>query len=384
MKWQNILTILYVVLMLVTGTLNTVAAKIQNETPALGIDGTVHKFHHPWVQTWLMFLGEVLCVFVYGAQLFCAKKKNAIEEKYEDFGEEPTPNPCSFIFLAPTLCDLAGTTLGSIGLLYIPSSIWQMLRGARIVFSGVGCVIFLKRKLYLHHWLAMAIVCVGLVGVALSTFFSKGTGDVTTQDIILGVVLTLIGQIFSAAQMVVEELFVRNRNYPSLNVVGMEGLFGVAITGAIILPALYFVPDTDNKIVQCFAEDSLDAMVQIANSTLLKIFIPLYIASIAFFNFFGLALTKQLSAVHRTIFDTLRTVTVWAANLFIFYALKQPQFGESWNDWSYLQLGGFCFLIFGTIMYNEVFHIPCSTYPTKVSADQMALLVNDKTDLESN
>lgn len=79
------------------------------------------------------------------------------------------------------------------------SSIWQMLRGARIVFSGIGCVIFLGRKLHLHHWLAMAIVCMGLTAVALSSFFSRGSdpaaATVTPQQIILGVCLTLGGQV---------------------------------------------------------------------------------------------------------------------------------------------------------------------------------------------
>jgi len=383
MQYSTIITILFVVGMLITGTLNTVAAKIQNETPSLGNDGTVHKFHHPWVQTWLMFMGEILCLFYFGAQLCCCKKEDEdIKSKYNDFQEGPPPNPCSFIFILPTLMDLTGTTLGSIGLLYIPSSIWQMLRGARIVFSGIGCVIFLGRKLHLHHWLAMAIVCMGLTAVALSSFFSRGSdpaaATVTPQQIILGVCLTLGGQIFSAAQMVIEELFVRGKNYPSLNVVGMEGLFGFALTG-LLLPGLYFIPDTNSIVSQVFAEDALDAMVQIYNSTILQVFCSLYICSIAFFNFFGLSLTKTLSAVHRTIFDTLRTVTVWGVNLFVFYALSLPQFGEAWSNWSYLQLGGFGFLIFGTLMYNEVFHIPCSVYdvPEKKGTPLASTLINE-------
>lgn len=44
--------------------------------------------------------------------------------------------------------------------------------------------------------------------------------------------------------MVIEELFVRGKNYPSLNVVGMEGLFGFALTG-LLLPGLYFIPGTN-------------------------------------------------------------------------------------------------------------------------------------------
>lgn len=34
--------------MLVTGTLNTIAAKVQNETESVGQDGVLRPFQHPW------------------------------------------------------------------------------------------------------------------------------------------------------------------------------------------------------------------------------------------------------------------------------------------------------------------------------------------------
>jgi len=226
-------------------------------------------------------------------------------------------------------------------------------------------------------------ICLGLSSVAMSTFFSKGSNaGYTSGQLILGISLTLVGQIFSAGQMVTEELFVRGKSFESLNVVGMEGLFGLCITSVAILPALYFIPDTGTLLANSFRDDSLDAMIQISNSLVLQIFCTLYVCSIAFFNFFGISLTKILSSVHRTIFDTLRTITVWAANLFIFYVLHLPQFGEEWSNWSYLQLGGFTLLIFGTLMYNEVFHLPCSTYaevePDKLALEQAEYLINEE------
>jgi hypothetical protein len=36
----------------------------------------------------------------------------------------------------------------------------------------------------------------------------------------------------------------------------------------------------------------------------------LYVCSIAFYNFFGLSVAKQLTTVHRTFIDSLRTVVV--------------------------------------------------------------------------
>ena len=48
------------------------------------------------------------------------------------------------IIILPTLCDLLGTTLAGIGLLYVSASVWQMLRGSIIIFTGILSVI-LKR-----------------------------------------------------------------------------------------------------------------------------------------------------------------------------------------------------------------------------------------------
>jgi len=44
--------------------------------------------------------------------------------------------------------------------------------------------------------------------------------------------------------------------------------------------------------------------------------------------------------------------------------LIDAEFGEKWSmPWSFLELGGFAFLICGTLTYNEVFRMPFSTYP---------------------
>lgn len=45
----------------------------------------------------------------------------------------------------------AGTALGSVGLLYVNPSVWQMLRGMSIIFSAILSIIFLKRKLFVFN-----------------------------------------------------------------------------------------------------------------------------------------------------------------------------------------------------------------------------------------
>src|SRR5271163_2604267 len=68
----------------------------------------------------------------------------------------------------PAICDICGTTLMNVGLLFVVASIYQMTRGALVLFVGLFSVIFLKRRLYLYQWLALVlgVLGVGIVGLA--------------------------------------------------------------------------------------------------------------------------------------------------------------------------------------------------------------------------
>jgi hypothetical protein len=41
-------------------------------------------------------------------------------------------------------------------LLFVAPSVWQMLRGSNILFTGILSVVFLKRRLYAYSWIGMA------------------------------------------------------------------------------------------------------------------------------------------------------------------------------------------------------------------------------------
>lgn len=49
--------------------------------------------------------------------------------------------------------------------------------------------------------------------------------------------------------------------------------------------------------------------------------------SIAFFNFAGISVTKELSATTRMILDSIRTIVIWAFSLVL-----------GWQDFHYLQV----------------------------------------------
>lgn len=74
----------------------------------------------------------------------------------------------------PACCDITGTTLMNVGLLFVAASIYQMTRGALVLFVGAFSVLFLKRKLYLYHWLSLAVVVLGVGLVGLAGALSSG------------------------------------------------------------------------------------------------------------------------------------------------------------------------------------------------------------------
>jgi drug/metabolite transporter (DMT)-like permease len=54
--------------MLLCGTLNTILMKLQDGTVALG-----KQYNHPFFQCAMMFVGELLCLGIYGLKLLYAR-----------------------------------------------------------------------------------------------------------------------------------------------------------------------------------------------------------------------------------------------------------------------------------------------------------------------
>lgn len=162
------------------------------------------------------------------------------------------------LLAAPACCDIAGTTLMNVGLLFVAASIYQMTRGALVLFVGLFSVLFLRRKLYLYQWLALLTVVLGvaLVGLAGALFGGEHDHNSTQNaaraamsqvhaaaktpqavQTIVGVLLIAAAQIFTASQFVLEEWILEHYAMDPLQVVGWEGTFGFLVTviGMIIL-----------------------------------------------------------------------------------------------------------------------------------------------------
>mmetsp|Transcript_19742 Transcript_19742/g.50121 ORF Transcript_19742/g.50121 Transcript_19742/m.50121 type:complete len:389 (-) Transcript_19742:156-1322(-) len=327
--------------MVSTGSVNTIAGKYADDQVAEGWanDGKSHPFQHPFFQAATMFLGELLCLFAY----FFYKKfmEKPDYDKVED--DKPKLNP--FLFALPACCDMTATSCMYIGLNLTSASSFQMMRGTVIIFTGIFSMIFLKRTLRVYNWFGMVLVLCGelLVGLA-SILGPKESGNGSNP--VLGDCFVVAAQLIVSIQMVVEEKFLGKYNVPALLAVGLEGMFGFTILCILLIffnliPAFWVLENPDKL------ENSIDAFVQMSNNWKIPFWMALMILSIAFFNFFGISMTKFASATTRMVLDSVRTIVIWC----VFLIAREENFNYPWG---LLKLAGFLLLTKGVFVYNEV------------------------------
>lgn len=333
-------------MMVITGSLNTLSTKWADEIEAANSAGELAHFVHPYFQTEGMFIGEMLCMLTFYI-IRCIERRKRLEQVEMSPSTQQVTNFPKYIFLIPAFCDTLATSTMYLGLTLTYASSFQMLRGAVIVFTGLLSVAFLGRKIKWFQWLGILIVITGLVIVGVSDFIGGGTEGYTTNGIITGDLLIIAAQVVTATQMVVEEKFITKHNVPPLLCVGWEGLFGFCIMTILIIPFNFIDGGIFAQNPRGTLEDIPDAFYQIGTTPLLLVPILGNIISIAFFNFAGVSVTKELSATTRMVLDSVRTLVVWAVSLLI-----------PWQKFQYLQPVGFIVLIIGMMIYNDIVILP--------------------------
>lgn len=368
-------------------------------------------FEQPVIQTLQMFVGEMGCWLVVGLMSLYSKyvaKQGTAAAAYQpvptaDNGDGPDNASIRshtalngsvghkhggqnvlrgwrvLLLAAPSTCDICGTTLMNVGLLLVAASIYQMTRGALVLFVGVFSVVFLRRKLHLFQWLSLVgvmtgVAIVGLAGAIQPDKKHVGTDlpHASTADIgsdaarvIVGVLMIAGAQIFTATQFVLEEWILERSDIEPLRVVGWEGFFGFTVTLLGMAVLHLAIGRTEAGHLGPF--DMVEGWRQFweyrpvfISSVLIMISIgyvpspfphnppnPTNLPSYSGFNFFGLSVTRSVSATSRSTIDTCRTLFIWMVSL-----------GLGWETFKWLQVVGFALLVYFTFLFNGIVQPP--------------------------
>ncbi|XP_071840120.1 solute carrier family 35 member F6-like [Apostichopus japonicus] len=335
--------------MLVTGSINTLSTKWADISTANGDPKYDEEypdprtFNHPFFQAVCMFIGESSCLLVF--KLIILYK--TCKRKPIDIGDQKFS---PLVMLAPAMCDMCATSLMYMGLNLTFASTFQMLRGAVVIFTGLLSVAFLNRRLRVYQWWGIFLVFLGLIVVGLADVIAPPSDQQAQNitNIITGDLLIIMAQIITASQMVIEEKFLSKYNVQPLQAVGWEGIFGFTVLSILLVP-FYFIQLKAIRVgvPDYRLEDAIDALFQLRNNSIILVATIGTILSIAFFNFAGISVTKEMSATTRMVLDSLRTVVIWAVSLL-----------AGWEEFNPVQLLGFVILLLGTFVYNDVFFPP--------------------------
>src|SRR6478736_1759078 len=105
----------------------------------------------------------------------------------------------------------------NVGLIFVSASVYQMLRGSVVLFTGVFSTLFLKRKHPMYRWAALLIVFLGVAIVGLSSAIQSHDNSSSP----IGILLVVLAQSFTATQFVVEEKIFSRYNIEPMKAVGL-------------------------------------------------------------------------------------------------------------------------------------------------------------------
>ncbi|RUO96660.1 hypothetical protein BC936DRAFT_141658 [Jimgerdemannia flammicorona] len=217
----------------------------------------------------------------------------------------------------PFPLSLSHHQLMNVGLIYTSASVYQMLRGAVVIFTGTFSWLFLHRQLRVYKWASLFLVVFGVSIVGLSSVLFpqkkpsnllRGSDNHPEEpfdwESAIGVAMVLGAQIFTATQFVIEEKVMAKYSVPPLRAVGLEGTFGLTSVLAA-MPVLYLLfgkshPGGYFDLYETWRQ--VTTYPQVWGTGIAIAF------SIAFFNFFGLSVTASVNATARSTIDTCRYV----------------------------------------------------------------------------
>merc|ERR1712054_121225 len=104
-----------------------------------------------------MFFGEAICLIV-----FLIKNRRAHKQGLSDAWTNQHGWKAIFCYACTAACDMTATSIMYAGLALSSASVYQMLRGAIVVFTALLSVVWLRKRLYRFHWAAVIIVVLGV------------------------------------------------------------------------------------------------------------------------------------------------------------------------------------------------------------------------------
>lgn len=259
----------------------------------------------------------------------------------------------------PAICDLTGTGLCNIALLFLAPSIWQMLRGSELVFTAMWSIIYRHKKLEIADWIGVLTTVVGIVTVGLSSLLTEPKTALSTQSSlvmqIIAIILVLMGMNILGFDNCLEEELLQDIDATPSEMVAYEGLWGFYFTTFVVLPLVHILPENAGEGVY---EHTLESLKMLGSSVgLFGLWLGFIAVSLGY-NWGALAVCSFTNGINRAIFEALRAIGVWILSVVVGYLWKDSGGGERLTKASGIQGIGFGLMVIGSFIFNRVVKLP--------------------------
>lgn len=120
------------------------------------------------------------------------------------------------------------------------------------------------------------------------SLYGETDADSSMAMQILGIFLVFIAQFIQSSQTVIEEYLLQGIQIDSELVVGLEGLWGLIMTGCIFIPIAQYIPGEEGKSLH---EDTIDSFYMCIHSLPILLINLAVIVCLLFLNFGSMNIT---------------------------------------------------------------------------------------------
>jgi hypothetical protein len=258
------------------------------------------------------------------------------------------------LMIIPSMFECVAFCLGTYAQILMALSLAMIMKGAKVVFSAIFTVTFLKRKLEKFHWFAVGL-CVAGLAIAGGSEYLNNKGGIGT--ILLGAAMMLSCECLKAFHIIFDERVFKDYHADVTFVVGVEGIYSCIILIPLTLLAWLAIPGSDEGSLENLA----DTFHRIGESSTISGIMCVYPITVLVVTIAGAMVTKHLSGVHNALISVARSILIWALELIFYYAAPKDlarMYGQPWGPYTYLKLIGFVFVIVATLIYDEDIKIP--------------------------
>ncbi len=169
--------------------------------------------------------------------------------------------------------------------------------------------------------------------------------------------LLFLGNALSALVFISEEKLLSKFYCHPLEIVGIEGTFGLGATVAVLfmlqnVSCETIYADSEKKIASFCPygrlEDSVRAIKHMMTEGELATAVLLTVGVLALIDYCGVSITKHVSAMHRVVITSGRPICIWLV-----------AFVLSWEHFIPLQFAGYILTVIGIFLYYQIISFDC-------------------------